>query len=303
MTVFAFGNIAIDDLVFADGTTMWGVPGGGAVYAALGAALSAGSAAVIAPIGPEYPRDAFADIDFSRCRLGSHTMRNWGLYETDGSRHFLSRRDSLPWEAFSSDAGELDAGPYAFCHIAPMPWARVVALVEALRTRGARLISLDLHDRELAAVGLESVLALVERVEVFLPSRQDVDVLFPGWPPVAARRALRARLPDVPAIGVKCGPDGAFVHAAGSAQIIVVPSAATEVIDATGAGDAFCGGFLAGFAATGDVSEAALRGAIAASFAVSAVGPSGLTRPVLAQALARTAALRERMTAIPLALP
>ena len=33
------GNISIDDLVFEDGSTMWRVPGGNSIYAALGAAL------------------------------------------------------------------------------------------------------------------------------------------------------------------------------------------------------------------------------------------------------------------------
>jgi len=36
---FSFGNMSIDDLVFADGTTRWCVPGGNAVYAALGMAV------------------------------------------------------------------------------------------------------------------------------------------------------------------------------------------------------------------------------------------------------------------------
>jgi hypothetical protein len=31
--------MSIDDLVFDDGSTMWGVPGGNAVYAGLGIAL------------------------------------------------------------------------------------------------------------------------------------------------------------------------------------------------------------------------------------------------------------------------
>ena len=36
---FAFGNISIDDLVFADGTTEWCVPGGNSIYSALGMAV------------------------------------------------------------------------------------------------------------------------------------------------------------------------------------------------------------------------------------------------------------------------
>jgi sugar/nucleoside kinase (ribokinase family) len=280
---------------------MWGVPGGGAVYAALGMALWSGRASVVAPAGPDYPRERFTALDFSRGRVRANTMRNWGLYEADGTRHFLSRRDSLPWEAFSSSVADLDAGPYGACHLAPLPWAHVVALVDALRARGATTISLDLHDRVLAAVAYDELTQLLERVDAFFPSRQDTDVLLPGSTPLAALRALRERLPRVPVIGVKCGSDGALVHAAGDADVVTVPSAAVGLVDATGAGDAFCGGFLAVYARTGDAAESALHGTIAASFALAAVGPAALAGASRADADARLAALRARVGRIALA--
>ena len=49
---FAIGNVSIDDLVFVDGTTMWCVPGGNAIYSALGMAVWGERPQVIAPIGP-----------------------------------------------------------------------------------------------------------------------------------------------------------------------------------------------------------------------------------------------------------
>jgi sugar/nucleoside kinase (ribokinase family) len=295
---FSFGNVAIDDLVYADGTTTWAVPGGGAIYAALGMAVWTGSAAVVAPIGPEYPQEHLGTLDFSGCRAIAHTMRNWGLYETNGARHFLSRRDSLPWEAFSSDARELDAGPYPFCHIAPMPRTRVMELAAELAARGARAISLDLHDRELTPLALGDLAALLERVHIFLPSRQDVDVLFPGQTPLAALRSLRRESPSVPVIGVKCGADGALVHAAGAAEVTVIPPVSANVVDATGAGDAFCGGFLAGFAQRGDTVQGALWGSVAASFAFATVGPLALTGVATGEAEDRVAELRPRLRSV-----
>ena len=49
------GNMSIDDLVFADGTTKWAVPGGNAIYSALGMAVWGERPRVLAPRGPEYP--------------------------------------------------------------------------------------------------------------------------------------------------------------------------------------------------------------------------------------------------------
>jgi sugar/nucleoside kinase (ribokinase family) len=280
---------------------MWSVPGGGAVYASLGMALWSERAGVVAPSGAEYPCSAFPRVDFSCRRVLAHSMRNWGLYETDGSRHFLSRRDSLPWERFSSHVDDLEAGPYRFCHLAPLPWAHVGALIPALRARGAERISLDLHDRVLAAVAPDELTAVLAQVDLFFPSRQDIDVLYPGVEPFAALRALRARVPQVAIIGVKCGEDGALVHAAGADEVIVVPSAAASVVDATGAGDAFCGGFLAAYARSGDATEGAVHGTIAASFALAAVGPAALASVDAAVAAARLAALRPRVRRVRLA--
>jgi sugar/nucleoside kinase (ribokinase family) len=146
----------------------------------------------------------------------------------------------------------------------------------------------------LAAVPVDDLTAVLARVDLFFPSRQDVDVLYPGATPLAALRALRARLPRVAVIGVKCGDEGALVHAAGASDVIVVPSAATRLVDATGAGDAFCGGFLAAFARTGDALEGALHGTVAASFALADVGPAALATVEPEAAAARLAALRGR---------
>jgi sugar/nucleoside kinase (ribokinase family) len=291
----ALGNVAIDDLVFADGTTAWAVPGGGATYAALGTAVWTGRAAVIAPLGADFPIDAFPALDFSRCRRVPRTKRNWGLYESDGRRQFVSRSYSLPWDAFFTHARELDAGPFPHAHIGPMPLAHVAALIDVLRARGARTISLDVHDKELTAHGAGAVFPLAERVDLFLPSRQDVAVLVPDATPLDALRALRERLPHVPAIGVKADVDGAFVHARGNDAIVAVPSAAETIADPTGAGDAFCGGMLSSIAAGGDVVEGALRGAVSASFALAAIGPAALAAATRADADARLAALRPRV--------
>jgi sugar/nucleoside kinase (ribokinase family) len=259
-------------------------------------ALWSGSAGVGAPCGPDYPCASFASrLDFRYAPAIAHTMRNWGLYETDGSRHFHSRRDSLPWAAFSSSGSALDDGPYPACHLAPMPWERVGELIAALRTRGASAISVDLHDRELAQHTLEELAALLDGAQMFFPSRQDVDVLFPGTPPSQALLRLRERMSSLPVLGVKCGADGAIVHGAGAATYVFTPAVAAPAFDATGAGDAWCGGFLSGFAATGDVVTSALRGAVAASFAVAEIGPAALAGADREQAEQRLTVLRERV--------
>ncbi|MDQ0395687.1 carbohydrate kinase family protein [Labrys monachus] len=297
----AFGNLSIDDLVFVDGSTRWGVPGGNAMYAALGMAVWGERASIVAPVGPEYPLGPLAGrIDLSRCPALPRTLRNWGLYEEDGSRHFVFRRETRNWADFSPAPSAVATGRQDAAHIAPLPWQHYGGLVGALRDSGTRLISLDLDDRDLAKVGLDEVGALLNSVDLFLPSRQDAEALFPDADPIEAVRRLRAIGPDVALIAVKCGADGVVAHAAGARQGIRLPALPVDVVDATGAGDTFCGGTLVGLARTGDPLEALLFGAVAASFCVEALGSSRLAAATPGEARRRLDALRARAGTYPI---
>jgi sugar/nucleoside kinase (ribokinase family) len=74
-----------------------------------------------------------------------------------------------------------------------------------------------------------------------------------------------------------------------------VPAVPVNVVDPVGAGNAFCGGFLAGWVQTGNVIEAGLRGAVAASFVLEQVGVPAATPAVRQSGVERLAALRARV--------
>jgi sugar/nucleoside kinase (ribokinase family) len=274
---FAFGNVTIDDLVFADGTTMWRIPGGNSIYAALGMAVWGERPEVVAPIGPDYPIVKLRDrIELVRSRPICRTLRNWGLYEEDGTRHFVFRSGMRKWEEFSPNVADLDEGPYAFCHLAPLPWELHLALAAALRARSARLISVDLDDRRLSEVPASEVARLLGLIDLFMPSRQDVAEIFPGKTPLDAMKALRDLAPDTPVIVIKCGAAGAIAHERYASDYLESPTAAESAVDQTGAGDAFCGGALVGFSRKLALWEALAHAAVSAAFAVEAIGSSGL---------------------------
>ncbi len=88
-----------------------------------------------------------------------------------------------------------------------------------------------------------------------------------------------------------------IVHAAGAADYFKLPSIAEVVVDATGAGDAFSGGALVGYARTGSALEAALFGSVSASFALAATGLGALVDADGEQAASRLQRLRARTEA------
>ena len=66
---------------------------------------------------------------------------------------------------------------------------------------------------------------------------------------------------------------GAGVYVQWRNELFHLPAFDAPAVDPTGAGDAFCGGFMAGMAATGDVIDAAALGSAAASFAIATEDP------------------------------
>ncbi len=72
---------------------------------------------------------------------------------------------------------------------------------------------------------------------------------------------------------VKQGNRGVTVYEGRGETGSVIPAYQTErVVDTTGAGDSFGGGFFVGLAETGDMRKAALYGSVSASFVIEGYG-------------------------------
>jgi sugar/nucleoside kinase (ribokinase family) len=117
-------------------------------------------------------------------------------------------------------------------------------------------------------LGVDRFLALVEGVDVLLPSRDEA-CLLTGLPDPADAAAELSR--RVPLVVAKAGSDGALVAEAGGV-LARVPAEPATPRDTTGAGDAFTGAFLAALVAGADPGEAAARGCRAGARAVERVG-------------------------------
>ena len=111
---------------------------------------------------------------------------------------------------------------------------------------------------------------------VCFPNRDEAAVLAGGLAAdlaeSSAPSALAAALaPYYGAVVVKLGPSGALV-ASRDGLVSRCPAHPAVVRDTTGAGDAFCAGFLAGWLRGQDMAAAADAGAAAAAVAVSILG-------------------------------
>ncbi|WP_426569717.1 carbohydrate kinase family protein [Streptomyces canus] len=120
----------------------------------------------------------------------------------------------------------------------------------------------------LVELGVERFLALVQGVDVLLPSRDEA-CLLTGLPDGADAAAALSR--HVPLVVAKQGADGALVARDGAvtARIPAVPATPR---DTTGAGDAFTGAFLTALLAGAEPGDAAAEGCRAGARAVERVG-------------------------------
>jgi ribokinase len=161
------------------------------------------------------------------------------------------------------------------------------------RARAAGLaVSLDpgRQARDMTPADLD---AFLNECDIFLPSEAEIRILVPGDEPLAALRGLAQRGGAV--IAGKLGASGSVVIAPGG-EAVAIPPHPVPAPDPTGAGDAYAGGFLAGFLATRDPVLAACCATVSASFAVEGFGPYRLLAATAREARGR---LRQVTARIP----
>ncbi len=106
---------------------------------------------------------------------------------------------------------------------------------------------------------------------------EDIDLLFANEHEMRSLyqeedldKALALAADDCALVACTVGEKGAWVL--GHGRKILVPTEATSVVDATGAGDLFAAGFLAGLVAGRDLPECGQMGCIAAGEVISHIG-------------------------------
>ncbi|HEY7411964.1 MAG TPA: carbohydrate kinase family protein [Vicinamibacteria bacterium] len=281
------GNLLVDDVVFPDGRTRMAEAGGAVLYASLGAHVWGARVGIASWRGDDYPSvvlDALAarGIDLAGVRdLHGPGLRTWLLYE--GRRRRVVHRIEGPAHEAACPGADLPpawSGARAF-HLAPMPPAVQRGLADALGGEGG-LLSLD-PLIPLTGAGLAWFRELVPRVDVFLASEDeacvpDAEATLSGLATGRCRYVVSRR-------GAR---GGALLDVAGG-EWTAWPARARRVVDPTGAGDAFAGGFLAGLLAGDTPSHAATRGVVSASFAIEDWSAHGLMAATPAHAQARLA--------------
>ena len=305
----AGGGLRIDYIVTRDGRAHLGLAGGNALYAAVGAALWSDRVAPWARVGEKYPFATLSQLEHKGLDLsglrriaGDHDHRTFYAYTPDGRRDDTNPVDhfarigvdlpvtldgyvhSTPGQAnltqFEPLSLRFDDWPPSFddaraVHLAPSPIHSHKNLVERIGERGKRIVTLDPGERYMVPELISIVRELMPYVDAFLPSESEIRSLL-GYR--IELRAAAEKLADwgAPIVVVKRGRNGVLVFERESGRVWQQPAyhpwGDQRVKDVTGAGDAFCGGFMVGLARSGEPEIAARLGVVSASVVVEGYG-------------------------------
>ena len=299
MSLIVTGTLGIDTIETPTGAAKC-VPGGSAAY--FGAAASAqGPVRLVGAVGDDWPQEhhdllaSFPQLDLSGLeqRAGSKTFAWGGRYlENMNIRETTFTALGVLEEAPPSVPESFRDSDLVF--LANSHPSVQMAFLEQLPKR--QLTVLDTMDLWIENTNAE-LRAVVERIDGLLINDSEAHLMTGIGNPISAGHEILKMGPSF--VIIKKGEHGAvLIHQDGIGVIPAFPVPVERVIDPTGAGDSFAGGFMAFLERTGGRDLKALQAALAwgtvtASFTLESFGLDGLRGVNLGQLTERLEAFRE----------
>jgi sugar/nucleoside kinase (ribokinase family) len=292
-SIVLLGNLLVDDVVLADGTTRMGQAGGALLYSALGATVWGARPGLVTVVGDDYPADVLQALEERGVDLGGvHSLgrpgvRTWLLYEGH-VRRLIHRLGCPTHEEVSPQPAHIPSAwraARAF-HLAPMPFDVQRTLIGSLRGEAKRFVSVDPH-RPVTEESLQEWREALAGADAFFPGEDEL--LLEGTqndPEGTLPRLVSGRLRFVV---FKRGANGGILFDARSGSFHRWMAGAGPVVDPTGAGDAFTIAFVLAHLAGLPVDACLHRAAVTAGLAIEGWGPDGLLAATAADAHARLA--------------
>ena len=269
-SLLVVGSVGLDDVETRNGKRT-GVLGGAASYFSVAASFLA-APRMVAIVGHDFPQGHSAlferhGVDLAGLeRVPGETFRWSGVYSAD----FLTRTTlDTRLNVFSDFNPKLPSAwrssEYVFlANIDPVLQLRVLE-----QTERPRFVACDTMNFWITGKRAE-LAALLERVDMLLLNDEEARQLSGESNLPAAARAIRRLGPS--AVIIKRGDAGALLFHEGG--VFSAPAFPIEnVVDPTGAGDSFAGGFMGWLARSGattpeNIRTAMILGSVLASFAV-----------------------------------
>jgi hypothetical protein len=306
--IFA-GKLNRDFFIGADGTPVLDTLGGNLPYAAVGFKIWEESPppGLMARVGEDYPQkwlDDLAQHDFNIQGVNiipeAVDVRNFYTYTDkvtrvtgdpipyfsklglsfpkallgyrDSSNAINSRTDLSPTSLRQDDIPD-DFKDATAAHLCPIDYLTHSLMPAVFRQSGFTTITLDPSPGYMNPTYWNEVPPLITGLTAFLPSEEDIRDLFQGQSDDLWEMADSLAAYGCEFIVIKRGENGQYLLDAAAKTRWEIPAYDSRLVNPTGVGDAFCGGFLAGYRKTYDPVEAVLYGNISAAIVSEGVDP------------------------------
>jgi len=329
LTFAIAGKLTREYLLPPNGSPRLDSPGGNLLYATGGLSVWDGSIALISRVNQEYPIEwvnalnerglnvegIYFDSESKHADLRS-VIAYTDVNERSTSNavsHFARRELTFPKSLLGyqprdetvKDLRETDPlSPAAlfvpkkyrninFLHLCPFDFTSQSQMVNLFKGGSNQMVSLDPAPGYMKPTFWRDLRVVLQGVKAFLPSEDEMRSLFWGESHDLWDMAHRVSEFGPRIIVIKRGAQGQLVYDAESKRRYEVPAYPARLIDPTGAGDAFCGGFLAGYQRTNDPLQATLHGNVSASLKLEGIGAFATLDAMPGLAESRLHALKE----------
>ncbi len=305
-TFVIIGRIAREFILPAAGQPLLDNPGGNALYAAGGLMVWEKEIGLLTRIGEDYPRTWLKDLEARGMDVQgvlilpqSMDLRSFIAYDekfsiTHSNPVLQFARRELPFPKsllgyqsspeVQQDAKKpdplvplpveiprdyLEAGAV---HLCPLDFMSHNQLAQVFKAASVNTVTLDPSPGYMSPPFYKALRVVLSGLTAFLPSEEELRALF--WGETHDLWEMAAALGDYgcEVIVVKRGARGQLVYDVQGKHKWEVPAYSARMTDPTGAGDSFCGGFLAGYKKTYDPLQAALYGNVSASLKIEGSG-------------------------------
>jgi len=297
-----FGNLTREYLLPAIGQPRLDVAGGSLLYAAAGLRVWESDVGLVGRVGDDYPRAWLNEckrrgFDTSGIKILSKNLdvREFTSYnesfeasEVNPITHFARREMTFPKNLLGyqpleeraldearrlvvSDIPEnyLSARAALIC---PMDLMAQNQLIAGLKRGNTHTFVLDPLHTMMTPKAKRELPALLNGVTALLLSQEELRNLFWGETHDLWQMAESVSMYGCEYVVIKCGAQGQLLFIASNKRKYEIPAYPARIADPTGAGDAFGGGFLAGYCKNYDPLEGVFYGSVSASLKLEGSG-------------------------------
>lgn len=293
------GKLTREFLLPASGQPRLDVAGGSLLYAAAGLGVWESGVGLVGRVGNDFPRAWLNDC----MARGLDTSGIKILEENLDAREFLAYTESFelsrinPVSQFARREMTFPKSLLGYQSDKPLDEALRLSVTDIptdyLNARAAYLCPMDLMTQAQMIAGLKRgtthtfildpapasmtptarrELPLIHGVTAFITSQEEMRNLFQAETHDLWEMADGIALYGCEYVVIKCGVRGQLLYVASNKRKYEIPAYPARLADPTGVGDAFGGGFMAGYCKNYDPLEGVLHGNISASLKLEGSG-------------------------------